>query len=84
MTEVLEQHLIPTDHQRETLLTEILATGALPGVYALCDLLGWLRDQDRTADHTAILEALNEPAWWDRPTANRVANKRSVAAACSA
>ena len=64
MTRVLEPDLIPTDQQREKLLTAILAKDAEPGVYALCDLLGWLRDQGRAGEQSAILDALDEPAWW--------------------
>ena len=62
---ILEQQLIPTDQQRQVLFTAILDRHTTPGVYALCDLLGWLDDQGRTADQDAVLEALDEPAWWN-------------------
>lgn len=64
---ILEQHLIPTDQQRQLLFTAILDRGTKPGVYALCDLLGWLDGQGRLADQDAVLDALDERAWWNRP-----------------
>ena len=49
---------IPTDPQRERLLHGILAGGQKPSVYHLCDLLGWLKDQDREEEHDAVMTAV--------------------------
>ena len=52
---------IPTDPQRERLLHGILARGQRPNVYLLCDLLGWLKNQDRDEEHKAVVAAVLTP-----------------------
>lgn len=53
---VTEAHLIPTDDQRERLLTDLLAGGRkAPGAYLLCDLIGWLSMTDRVVERDAIV-----------------------------
>lgn len=59
--EPTETWRIPSDRQRERLLRGILAGGRRPGVYHLCDLLGWLKDHDRDEEHKAVVAAVLTP-----------------------
>lgn len=59
MVEPLEPWRIPTDRQREELLAAILAGTATMKLYLLCDLLGWLLDNHRTAEHDEVLRRID-------------------------
>ena len=58
--ETLETWRIPTERQRRQLLLAILRDGTTPGIYALCDLLGWLGSPVDLAT-PASLHAFDDP-----------------------
>jgi hypothetical protein len=59
MLEPLETWRIPTNRQREKLLSAILAGTNTPRLYVLCDLVGWLLEQGRIEEHDEVIRRMD-------------------------
>jgi hypothetical protein len=74
MFEPLETWRIPTNQQREELLKATLAGTASAKLYLLCDLLGWLMDHGRLAEHDEVIRRVDLAAaidGFDEPPVER-------------